>query len=320
MTTEIYPAALIIAYRRKENLSSILRLCEKNNVERIYIALDGPKASNQNGRIENNQMKDLISNFRSSFEGQVKILNHQNNVGCAAAVLSACDWVFETEEYAIILEDDCIPSDDFFLFARKTLSIMKTNTQVWLSCGTQFVPTKVQCDSWFLSKYPLTWGWATTKDNWRSISNSIRGGYPLARSKGLPFIEDIYWRAGARRAYEGYTDVWDTILAHRMQIEHKFSILPDVALVSNIGNDQAATHTKSDSRWLNIETGKFLITQKAPVYRADADVWLRRRLYRISLRHLVTTQLTRFIDGTKKVESQKLLARWNRAKTTKVSK
>ena len=40
------------------------------------------------------------------------------NLGCGPRVSSGIEWVFQTVEEAIIVEDDCLPHQDFFYFAR----------------------------------------------------------------------------------------------------------------------------------------------------------------------------------------------------------
>ena len=306
-------SVLIIAYRRYENLSRILHICEANAVDTIYIALDGPNPSNPNGLAENSLMQGVISKFSENFKGQVHTLIRRSNVGCAASVLSACDWIFRTEDFAIILEDDCIPTNDFFAFTKRSFLAMKDNDQIWLACGTQFVPNGTEVKPWLLSRYPLTWGWATSKKNWKSISISIRNGHPFEQFNMVVPVEKIYWKEGARRAYEGYVDVWDTVLAHRMNVEKKYAILPKNSLVSNIGNDQMATHTFVSSPWLNIQTGEFGNTDLPPTHSLKIDQWLRKNFYGISTRHYITTKITKLRDAGSRPAHKELVSSWQEA-------
>ena len=43
------------------------------------------------------------------------------NLGCKNRVSSGLDWVFDTVEQAIILEDDCLPHPSFFRFCQDLL-------------------------------------------------------------------------------------------------------------------------------------------------------------------------------------------------------
>jgi hypothetical protein len=80
-----------------------------------------------------------------------------------------------------------------------------------------------------------------------------------------------------------------------MNVLNKKAILPGEPLISNKGNDASATHTTSDSPWLNLSLGKF-DGSALPKYSQRVDVWLKNTFYKITLRHLVTTRITRFLD------------------------
>lgn len=312
MKNELDLAVLIIAYRRKIEINQILQICKENDVRRIYIALDGPKSRNHEGFNDNLEIRQSIGNFQKSFSGKVITLFRDQNIGCAASCLSACDWVFEHERYAIILEDDCIPSHDFFTFARSSIEVLDENRNVWLACGTQFAPNSGWPDSWVLCKYALIWGWVTSQENWREISQAIRDGNQL-KKKNIASWERTYWNQGSRRAYSGWKDVWDTILLQQMLANEKYSILPTESLVSNVGSDSLATHTLQESPWLHREIGGFIPPKSVPEISEAIDFWLRRNFYRISLRHLLTTQITHMKDklNIARIPLRPLLDRWD---------
>jgi hypothetical protein len=289
-------AVLIIAYRRKDSLSNILDLCKKNFVKRIYVSVDGPKYNSFDCLEDNRNIRLIVSNFKKNFQGEIFVMCRDTNMGCAASVLSACNWIFELEDLAIIVEDDCVPTQDFFNFSRLSLNVIKTNPNVWLSCGTQFAPKIIETDSWFLSKYPLTWGWATTKLKWNEIMNSINSGDNLTGKK-FTLSEKTYWNAGARRARNGWVDVWDTILAQQLLIKNKYVLHPKECLVTNIGDDLYATNTIEKTKWIRYKTGIFSTPKKDPRLEPKVDQWLRDEFFRIKFRHIISTRITKLRDS-----------------------
>jgi hypothetical protein len=314
-------AVLIIAYRRYQPLNRILDLCRENGVERIYVATDGPKTNSPDGAEDNLKIVDVVSNFTNHFEGHVYLMNRKLNLGCAPSVLSACDWVFENEKFAMILEDDCIPSSDFFNYSRKSLEVISNDKRVWLSCGTQFAPPFPDTDDWFLSKYPLTWGWATNRDNWNQISIALKNQKKL-NGNHLPLSEKIYWNAGARRAYNGWVDVWDTILAQQLLVMNRLVLLPKNSLVTNIGNDSVATHTFGPSKWIGVQTGTFNSPISTPEYETKVDLFLKNKFFKIGKKHLFTTKFTLmkdFLFRTRKPFAP-LVLRWNFAERNRSKK
>ena len=315
MNTSADPAVLIIAYRRTKEVRKILQLCMDNGINRIYVALDGPKFGNVAGEKDNLDIRQMLEDFKEIYSGNIMTLFRDLNVGCASSCLSACDWIVEKEDHAIILEDDCIPSVDFFRFARNSIAELEGNKNVWLACGTQFAPKGDRSESWSLSKYALIWGWVTSKKNWKEISCAIRVGNQISNKREVSLWERIYWNQGARRAYVGWKDVWDTILLQQMIANGKYSIIPNEPLVSNVGDDSSATHTLGKSPWLHLNFGTFAYTQNVPIISKTSDDWLRKNLYKISLRHLITTKITLIKDNIakKRIPLRPLRERWDNA-------
>ena len=319
MTYLARPTVLIIAYRRTAEIERILQECQKNNVDKIYIALDGPKDGNTNGEKDNNSIREIVANYQRNYSGVIMTLFRDQNVGCAASVLSACDWAFENEEYVIVLEDDCIPSRDFFEFVQASIDALDSDSNIWLACGTQFAPKDFLNDSWTLSSYALIWGWVTSQSKWKEISFAIRSGNPIPRQKGITPWERIYWNQGSRRAYSGWKDVWDTILLQQMIANNKYAILPHEPLITNVGNDFSATHTVGSSPWLNLKLGNFNTPHNSPAISTSTDKWLRSNFYKIALRHLVTTRITQLRDSLNKanIPLSPLFERWNFANSSR---
>jgi hypothetical protein len=312
------PAVLIIAYRRTGEVKRILQECKENNIGRIYVALDGPKNGNTEGKKDNEAIREVVADFQKNYYGVITTLFRDQNVGCAASCLSACDWAFENEEYLIVLEDDCIPSGYFFEFARSSINRIDSDSNIWLACGTQFAPSDIQNDSWVLSSYALIWGWVTSQAKWKEISFAIRSGNLIPRNIGISPWERIYWNQGSRRAYSGWKDVWDTILLQQMIANKKYAILPSEPLITNVGDDSSATHTIGISPWLRLEVGKFITPQNPPEIAIATDQWLRSNFYKVAKRHLFSTRLTQLIDSLNvaTVPLSPLFERWNFANST----
>jgi len=287
-------AVLIISYRRSDSLKVILQKCAQNNIKKIYVSVDGPKKNSSEEFFDNLSVKNVVNEFSISYSGEIFTNYRNNNIGCSASILLSCNWIFKFEQSAIILEDDCVPADDFFKFANLSLKYMESKNHIWLACGTQVVQLVNQDCPWLLSKYPLVWGWATTKDKWNQIYASLL--YPKMISlKVKNPVERIYWNSGARRAIIGRVDAWDVILAQQMIRQNKKAIVPSLNLISNIGHDKYATHV-DNANYINLKTNKFEESEFHPENNDKFDKLLRNDLYKISFRHVITTQFTRFKD------------------------
>jgi len=288
-------AVLIVAYRRAENLQLILDLCLKARVKRIYISLDGSSGEHDAEDVKRTQQ---IANLFNLSTGQdVKIKINSTNVGAARSVISGCNWAFNNEDFLIILEDDCIPNLDFFDFCRESKIFLENDSKIYIASGSQFAPIDFTDSEWLLSRYPLIWGWMTSRDKWVKLWANILMNPSLKLSQRRRFvIDDVYWRAGARRALEGYIDAWDIPIAWSIHNLNGFVIQPAQNLITNLGHDSVATHTRDESQFLGRLTGKFVISGKEPHHYPVIDKWYRQHFYRIRYRHTLSTQITKVMD------------------------
>lgn len=306
---------LIIAFQRPENLKEIVERCIANGVRHIYISVDGPPKNSQIKIRNHNSIKSFLLDLRSNLSIQVSMRFSAHNVGCSANVLNSIDWFFSNEEFGAILEDDCIPEDSFFLFARSSLTILSENNEVKIAGGSQFYPgAERENADWMIGKYPIIWGWVTTRDNWVQLSSLMKIAINQ-NSHRLDFLsasEDLFWAAGLRRASLGFTDAWDAVLAYVFHKKNFKCLLPAVSLIRNVGNDDYAVHNMKDNKQIQMRTGIFINSSSTPKYIPEMDRWYRRNVYRISFRHRFSTKVTRLLDYfvPKRAIYQKLEFRW----------
>jgi hypothetical protein len=292
-------SVLIVAYRRWQNVSQILESCHNAGVGDIYLSLDAPNDVAGDAGRDHEAIKVVTAEFEKRTGRSVKKRISTKNQGCAVNVILGCDWAFESATYLAILEDDCLPSKSFFDFYRSTISYLATDETCWLLCGTQLAPESITLGNTSLSRYPLTWGWATNVDKWREIRKAFFQVSTNPELKDLVSIqkEDAFWNAGARRAVRGFTDVWDTVLVQQMQNLNKLAILPGYNLIENNGNDHLATHTKDDSPWIGNSVDTSISASGGnPRYNPLLDEWLRDNVFQIRYRHIITTKLTLLFD------------------------
>ena len=290
---------LILAYQRTSSLIEILQKCKGNGFARIYVSVDVPSSQDIPALNRTDEVLKILKNFESSYSGKLfyKIATH--NLGCGVSVLSGCDWLYGQEEFGIVIEDDCIPSDDFFRFVQENLSFIDSSTEYAVLCGTQFYRLDRREGCIYKVKYPIFWGWATTRKQWelsRTQLDGLLSGDSLAFN-GLHFPEKVYWRAGCRRILEGYVDTWDTLLTSILINERRSALAPYQSLIQNVGNDEVATHTSAGTTLHSLQLGSYEFSQQHLIQSGkDIDKWMMQEVYKISWRHLVTTNVTKFLD------------------------
>jgi hypothetical protein len=157
--------------------------------------------------------------------------------------------VFENVEEAIFLEDDCVPHPTFFRFCQELLTHYRDDERIMLISGNSFQPQKPRTEySYYFSRLPYTWGWASWRRTWRhydmtiSLWPQIRDGH-WDRDLFGSSQRVRYWRKIFNRVAKQDWDVWDYQLFFSLFINNGLTIAPRVNLVSNIGFGADATHT-----------------------------------------------------------------------------
>ena len=293
-------------------MEKLVDLCLKAGISRIYISSDGSK--NQLDFVSVSEVKQEIGRLSTLHPGKIFLNSSANNLGAAVNVLTACDWVFSQENFVLILEDDCIPSRDFFLFVSDYKDTLISSSELYLICGTQLAPKEITKNVASKSLYPMVWGWATSRDKWITLTTHMRlNNFSKFHFFKFEGNEKTFWRAGARRAFAGYVDAWDIPLVKAVRDLNGKVIAPGSNLISNIGGDEHATHTLAGSKWLNGETEEYKVNDSKLDYNGDLDTWIKRSIYEIGIRHQISTRATFIIDKLRinKRKNGPLITRWN---------
>lgn len=235
---------LVCAFARRDSLKQILAEVIKYEPTALYIHLDGP-----DGRLKTEEQHSDLLNLLGTYsavEWPVHFRVRKNNLGCSAAMITAIDWFFSRESAGIILEDDCIPSPEFFVLCEAFLSNYELATSVWGVSGDNSArvrwPTSAEIN---FTRYPLVWGWASWRNRWVDFRNE------KCEAPGHGAKKNFFFRHSERLVFRDFRDVrqprvdsWDYLLAHHVVARNGSWGLPQVNLVSNVGFDEFATHTK----------------------------------------------------------------------------
>lgn len=98
---------LLIAFNRPGTTATVFNAIRKAEPEKLYVAVDGPRE----GRKEDVEAREKVLTLVKEIDWPciVKYQISETNQGCGRAPANAITWIFENEDRAIILEDDCIP-------------------------------------------------------------------------------------------------------------------------------------------------------------------------------------------------------------------
>ena len=281
-----HPACLIIGYSRLEGTLRVADVATRNGCRKIYLSLDGtndPKIYAIQERIEIEFIR--ICEYRNS---EYEIRRLSDNVGLKRAVISGIDWFFEKEEEGFILEDDLDISDSFFDYVDSVHEKFEQDSKILLISGNQFEKS-LNFVGPMLSAYPLIWGWFTNFEKWNLIKMLIKGD-KLAQRQKLPLNVKMFWMLGALKSRTGITNSWAVPFAEGFRFQGFRCIVPSVNLVSNVGTDRFAVHTKSieveNSYPIDENGAKILLSSKSDwTYSQQDPTYLEKNVYRIKFKH-----------------------------------
>jgi len=242
-------AVLFLTFNRPDIAKRTFVEIAKAKPPRLYIASDGAR-ENKNGETELvNQTRKIVDLV--DWQCEVKTLFQEKNLGCGLAVSSAITWFFEHEEQGIILEDDCLPNQSFFLFCEELLEKYKNEERVANISGFKCIETKNKF-SYYFSDMIEIWGWATWRRAWLNFKLDVN---ELDENAILSIIENKPWRKTMKNYWlkvwhdmKGYKiNSWGWPFTFCCWLKGATSIISNVNLISNIGFGSNATHTSGES-------------------------------------------------------------------------
>jgi hypothetical protein len=244
------PVAFFI-FNRPDTTAQVFEAIRQVQPQQLFVIADGPRSDRNTDSERCGAARAIIEQI--DWDCQVFKNYAETNMGCRQRVASGLTWVFEQVEAAIILEDDCVPDLSFFHFCQELLHRYREDERVMSISGSNIQRGEYGAgDSYYFSRYPYVWGWATWRRAWQHY-NVAMPDWTIV--KDTNWLQDIlhdpqaekHWSQVFQKTFEGRIDTWDFAFVLSCWLQNGWSIHPSVNLVSNIGFHPEATHTKDDS-------------------------------------------------------------------------
>jgi len=165
-------------------------------------------------------------------------------------VSGAITWFFEMEEEGIILEDDCLPSRDFFPFCEELLERFRADSRVMTICGSSYAdPGTDYTPSYYFSYYADIWGWASWRRAWQYYDRDMSRWPQFRACRDLKLVSgerkwhEAYWKSCFDAAWSGQIDTWAYQWIFAVIAQPGLACYPVRNLISNLGYGPDATHT-----------------------------------------------------------------------------
>lgn len=255
---------LFIAFNRPDITKIVFDEIKKVRPKKLFVSVDGPRNEIERQKVE--KVKKIVSDI--DWLCEVKKKFNRKNLGCRKAVSSAMTWFFNNVDEGIVLEDDCLPSKDFFKFCEEILARYRDDERIMHISGNNFLGNLRKYKySYYFSKYPFSWGWASWRRAWKKYDVDMKL-YPKIKIgdylKNFSFLEKLRVKSKLKATYKGLEDTWDYQWFFSLLINKGLAIVPKKNLVKNIGFREDSTHTKPIDSYLSVPTENMDFPLKHP--------------------------------------------------------
>ena len=244
---------LFLVFNRPDTTFRVFEAIRNLRPKQLYIGADGPRLHIDGDSEKCEQVRSIVDQI--DWNCEVKTFFRTENYG-PFAPFTFIKWFFEQEGMGIVLEDDCLPDDDFFFFCREMLMRYKDDERIGIISGANFNSEEMTPYSYYFSKNNFIWGWAS----WRRVIQpfdalldklSFCDFKALLRQNFDTLPERLFWKSVYRGLKSGQIRTWDYQFSFSLWERGLLSIIPEKNLISNIGFGAGAIHTTDTSSLLS---------------------------------------------------------------------
>lgn len=250
----IKSAVLLIIFNKPDKTFEVINEIRKVRPRKLYISSDGPREMIPNEFNRVMQSREITNQI----DWTCDVYNNFSNVNSGSAkagVSNGINWFFSCETEGIILESDCLPTKSFFFFCDFLLEYYRNDTRIMHISGNNFQHEKINKEkSYYFSKIPFIWGWATWARAWKYYDVDLKSLIKLMHNNNLcdEFENkkmNKYWTKKFYEVYNKSIDTWDYQWLFSILSQNGLCITPNFNLVTNIGFDENALNTKISNNY-----------------------------------------------------------------------
>ncbi len=269
------PVTFII-FNRPDTTERVFEAIRQAKPPQLLVIADGPRTNHPDDIEKCAAVRAIIEEV----DWDCKVLTNfsENNLGCKQRVSSGLDWVFKIVEEAIILEDDCLPSQSFFRYCQELLERYRNNERIMLISGYNSQGQWIIDDQdYFFSNFGGIWGWASWRRAWQHFDVDMKDLDIVLKKKTLRFLLGEKTGRAREKQFKQIIsksiDTWDYSWGLSRHINSGMATVPVKSLIENIGFGPNATHTTKipENRVLKYEIDFPLKENKFVVADADYD-------------------------------------------------
>jgi hypothetical protein len=240
----------LFVYNRPEHTQEVLKGLKRNNIPKLYIFSEDIK--DEEDREPVGKVRNLIDSIDWC---ETEIIKSKENKGLANSIVYGVNYILEKHTRIVVLEDDCVPSDNFIAFMEKCFDKYGNNEKVMNVTGYS-LPINISSDypyDIYFSYRSSSWGWGTWRRAWqcfdrnKSILEEIKKSSNL-RKKINRAGEDLI--PMLKNQIDGKLDSWAVFWSINIIKNDGVCVNPIKSKIKNIGHDRTGIHCGLSNRYI----------------------------------------------------------------------
>lgn len=243
MTSDMKLCLVLFTYKRTKWLKWIFQLMHEYDCyfSKIIVVNDGPKTQQDHEQVHLCRER-LIALAPNDFE--MRFL--EDNVGSRFLIPLTVESILQNYDGVIVLEDDCLPTKNFFQFTLKMLKQHHGNQAITAICGhNQFLAA---AEYSYQSTRFVPWGWATWSDTWPKNFHSIEEySYFSILRVNAGLSEKLYKCLQLYKLKHTNFWHWDIVWNLHNFVAERKALHCSMTLVTNLGFDEHAQSSSANT-------------------------------------------------------------------------
>ena len=243
-------AVLLIFFNRPKQFKQVFDEVKKAKPRVLFLYQDGARKNNDKDIDGIMACREIASDI--TWECEVYQMYQKQNYGCDPSEFIAQKWAFGIVDKCIVLEDDDVPSQDFFYFCKQMLDRYENDERINIISGQNILGEfPVKNADYFFSKICAIWGWAS----WRRVIEKWDPDYHFFDDQDVRRLlnqknrGNQHYNMTIKSAMEHRKtgiEHYESILSTSMYYNDRINIVPCKNYITNIGIAEESTHSTSD--------------------------------------------------------------------------
>lgn len=242
-------------FNRPETFKEVFAAVKEARPYKLFLACDGPRTNRQDDIEKIKECQKIASDI--DWNCEIYQNYSMENLRCGMRMYSGISWAFKYVDRLIILEDDCVPSQDFFVFCEELLEKYKSDDRIHMINAMNHLGIYNNTPNSYFFGPGCCWGWATWKRAWNNMDfnmSFLQDEYSMkCVERKYPFYKEAI-KIGVERTNilksGGKLSAWTYQSGMASALESQMAIVPRVNLITNIGLTTESEHATNSIKKL----------------------------------------------------------------------